>query len=64
MLCDGKPVSVQMERIRRVGWYLVRKLGAECLFHWQQSDELEAYSDADCGGDKVTQRPVSAGDSA
>ena len=28
--------------------------GPECLFHWQQGGELEAYSDGDWGGDKST----------
>ena len=35
---------------------------AECLFHWQQSCELEACSDADWGGDKVTGVGVSQSD--
>ena len=32
-------------------------------FRWQQSGELEAYSDADWGGDKATRRSVSGGSS-
>ena len=39
----------------------MEKPRVECQFHWQQSGEFEAFSDADCGGDKVTQRSVSAG---
>ena len=35
------------ERVKRVGRYLVGKPRPECLFHWQQSGELGAYSDAD-----------------
>ena len=34
---------------------------AKCWFRWQQNGELEAYSDADWGGDKATRRSVSAG---
>ena len=43
--------------------YAVRKRIGRCLVgkHWQQSGELEAYSDADRGGDKVTRRSVPAG---
>ena len=32
---------------------------SKCWFRWQQSGELEAYSDADQGGDKSTRRSVS-----
>ena len=42
-------------------WYLVGKPRAECLVHWQQSGEFEAYSDADWRGDNVNQLSVSAG---
>ena len=31
------------------------------MFRWQQSGELESYSDVDWGGDKATRRSVSAG---
>ena len=34
---------------------------AECLFHQQQSGQLDAYSDADGEVDKVTRRSVSVG---
>ena len=54
-----KSVS-DMERVKSIGRYLVKKPRAECLFHWQQSGELEAYSDADSGGVKSTRRSVSA----
>ena len=30
-----------------------------CLFHWKRSGGLEAYSDEDKGGDKITRRSVS-----
>ena len=33
----------------------------ESLFHWRQSVEMEAYSEADWRGDKSTRRSVSAG---
>ena len=61
MLCDGKPnPSVSdLERVKRIGRYLVGMLRAECLFRWQQSGEREA--DADEGGDKVTRRSVAGG---
>ena len=50
-----------MERVKRIGRYLVGRPRARCWFHWQQSGELEAYSDADWGGDQATRRSVSAG---
>ena len=50
-----------MERVKRIGRYLVGKPRVECLFHWLQSGELEACSDADWRGDKSTRRSVSAG---
>ena len=50
-----------MERVKRVGRYLVGKPRAVCLFRWQQRGELEAYSDADWGGDNSTRRSVSVG---
>ena len=50
-----------LERVKRIGRYLVGKPRAECLFHWQQSGELEACSDADWRGDNVTRRSVSVG---
>ena len=33
----------------------------ECLFRWQLWGELEAFSDADWGGDRPARRSVSAG---
>ena len=36
-----------MERVRKIGRYLVERPRAECLFRWQQSGELEAYPDSD-----------------
>ena len=35
-----------MERVKRIGRYLAGKPRAKCWFRWQQSGELEAYSDA------------------
>ena len=52
----ANPSVSDMERIKRIGKYLVGKPCAECLSHWQQSGELEAYSDADSRGDKSTRR--------
>ena len=57
----AKPTMRDMERVKRVGRYLVGKPRARCWFRWQQSGELEAYSDADWRGDKATRRSVSAG---
>ena len=50
-----------MERVKRMGRYFAGKPRVKCLFRWQQTGELEAYSDADWGGDKATRRSVSAG---
>ena len=55
------PPMRDMERVKRVGRYLGGKPRARCWFRWQQSGELEAYSDADWGGDRPTRRSVSAG---
>ena len=57
----AKPTTRDMERVKRIGRYLVGKPRARCWPRWQQSGELEAYSDADWGGDKATRRSVSAG---
>ena len=57
----ANPSASDVERVQRIGRYLVEKPRAECLLHWQQSGELEAYSDADRRGDKVTWQSVSAG---
>ena len=55
------PSVCGMERVTRIGRYLVVKPRVECLFHWLQSGELEVCSDADWRGDKSTRRSVSAG---
>ena len=57
----AKPSVRDMERVKRIGRYLARKPRAKCWFRWQQSGELEAYSDADWRGEKATPRSVSAG---
>ena len=49
------------ECVKRIGRYFVGKPRAKCWFRWQQSGDLEAYSDADWGGDRATRRSVSAG---
>ena len=54
----AQPSMRDMECVKRIGRYLV---GAKCWFHWQQSGDLEAYSDVDWGGDRATRRSVSAG---
>ena len=43
----AKPTMRDMERAKRIGRHLVGKPRARCCFRWQQSGELEAYSDAD-----------------
>ena len=55
------PSVCDVERVKRVGRHLAGKPWAKCWFRWQQSGELEAYSDTDWGADKVTRRSVSAG---
>ena len=50
----AKPTMGDMERVESIGRYLVGKPRATCWFRWQQSGELEAYSDDDWGGDKAT----------
>ena len=57
----ARPTMRDMERVKRIGRYLVGKRGARCWFRWQQSGELEACSDADWRGDKAARRCVSAG---
>ena len=57
----AKPTVCDMERVRRIGRYFAGRPRAKCWFRWQQSGELEAYSDADWGGEKATRRSVSAG---
>ena len=57
----ANPSVCDMERVTRIGRYLVGKPQVECLFRWLQSGELEACSDADWRGDKSTRRSVSAG---
>ena len=57
----AKPTTRDVEPVKRIGRYLVGTPTARCWFHWQESGELEAYSDADWGGDKATRSSVSAG---
>ena len=57
----AKPALRDMERVKRIGRYLAGKPRARCWSRWQQSGELEVYSDADWGGDTATRRSVSAG---
>ena len=46
----AKPPMQDMECVKRIGRYLVGKPRAKCWFLWQQSGDLEAYSDAGWGG--------------
>ena len=43
----ARPTTRDMERVKRIGRYFVWKPRARYWFRWQQSGELEAYSDAD-----------------
>ena len=57
----ANPTVCDSERVKRIGRYLAGRQRAKSWFRWQQSGELEAYSDADWGGDKATRRSVSGG---
>ena len=57
----AKPSMRDMECVKRIGRYLVGKPRAKSWFLRQHSSDLEAYSDADWGGDRATRRSVSAG---
>ena len=58
----AKPSVRDMERVKRIGEdNIAAKPREKCWFRWQQSGELEAYSDADWGGDKATRRSVMRG---
>ena len=57
----AKPTKRDVERIKRIGRYLVGKPRARCRTCRQPGGELEASSDALWGGDKATRRSVSAG---
>ena len=50
----AKPSIRDMECVKRIGRYFVGKPRAKCWFRWQQSGDLEAYSDVVCGGDRAT----------
>ena len=45
----ANPTVRDSERVKRIGRYLAGRLRAKCWFRWQQSGELEAYSDARTG---------------
>ena len=38
----ANPSASDLERVKRIGRYLMEKPRAECLFHWQQSGVFEA----------------------
>ena len=56
-----EPSMRDVERVKRIGRYLVGIPMAKCWFRWHQNGELDAYSDADWGSDEATRRSVSAG---
>ena len=49
-----------MERLERVGCLLSGKQLVQCLFHWQQGADVQAYWDADWCGDTETRGSASA----
>ena len=57
----AKPSVRDVDGVKRIGRYFAGERRAKCGYRWQQSGELEAYSDADWRGDKATRRSVSAG---
>ena len=56
----AKQTTRDIKSVKRIGRYLVEKPKAKCWFRWQQSGELEAYSDADRRCDKAVRRSVAA----
>ena len=58
-----KPLVRYMERVKRIGRYFAGKPRAKCWFRRQRCGELEAYSDADWGGESqgVDQEMASGG---
>ena len=42
----ARPTMRDMERVKRIGRYFVGRPRARCWFRWQESGELEAYSEA------------------
>ena len=42
----AKPSTRDMECVKRIGRHLVGKPRAKCWFRWQQSGDLEAFSNA------------------
>ena len=55
----ANPTVRDLERVKRIGRYFAGRPRAKCWFRWQQSGELEAYSDADWGGDKAGHSEIS-----
>lgn len=60
----AQPREKDMERLKRIGRYLKGRPRAVNMFHWQAAtmgEVINAYSDADWGGDRDTRRSVSGG---
>ena len=56
------PTQSSWAIIKRVGRYLVGRPRAVCVFRWQDKvGRVNAYADADWGGDRATRRSVSGG---
>ena len=45
----ANPSASDLERVKRIRRYLVENPRAECLLHWLQSVDCEAFSDAAWG---------------
>ena len=52
----ASPSVRDMERVKGIRRHLAGMPRGVCLFRWQQRGELEAYSDANWGGDRTTRR--------
>ena len=62
-VCCAKanPSASDLQWVERIGGYAREEAASRVLVNWQQSGELEAYSDADWEADKVTRQSVPAG---
>ena len=62
--CGGMaaPTQRHLNRLKRIGRYLLGRQRAEYPFRWQEKQEvLHSYTDSDWAGDKVSRRSTSAG---
>jgi hypothetical protein len=60
--CMSAPREGDMNKLKRIGRYLLRYPRAICLFAWQRKDsKLVVHTDSDWAGDRETRRSVSSG---